>query len=317
MIHRELYPSLDPYQSGRLEVDDIHTLYWEACGNPQGLPVVFLHGGPGAGCNPTYRQFFDPEAWHIILFDQRGCGRSTPHGETRQNTTEHLVADMEKLRQHLNIEKWHIFGGSWGSTLALAYGQTFPDRCLGFILRGIYLMRQKETEWYTRGIRKIRPEAWQNFASLIPVEERGDIIAAYYRRLTDPDPAIRKEATHRMLTYEITCATMEPMLRPKLCSAEEAQFNVMPLMEAHYMVNNRPKPDSRYLDNVACLRHIPAIIIQGRYDLICPIETAYELHEQWPEAEFIVIEDAGHSTFEADIRTALLNATDKMKNVRS
>lgn len=316
MALREFYPPIDPFQSGTLSVDEIHTLYWEQSGNPAGIPVIYLHGGPGAGCSPTNRQYFDPQTWRVILFDQRGCGRSTPLGETRNNTTEHLIEDIEKLRKHLNIEKWHVFGGSWGSTLAIAYGEAHPERCLSFILRGIFLLRQSEIEWYANGLQKIRPEAWKRYASLIPVEERDDIIGAYLRRLKDPDPTVRSEAARRMIAYELGCATIQPEPNKMLTAEEEEKFAVMPLMEAHYMTHNRPIPDSKYLDNVGRIKHLPAVIVHGRYDLICPIITAFELHEKWPKSELVVVEDAGHSAFEPGIRSALIEATDKMRLFR-
>lgn len=317
MTLRDYFPPSEPYQTGMLAVDDLHNVYWEQAGNPRGAPILFLHGGPGAGCSPSNRQFFDPSHWRIILFDQRGCGRSTPLGETRHNTTEDLIADIEKLREHLGIENWHIFGGSWGSTLAIAYGEAHPSRCLGFILRGIFLLQKHEVDWYVRGLRHVHPEAYDAFASIIPVEERDNIIAAYLRRLQDPDPQVRQEATRRMLVYELTCATTEGFKEEDLTAETEARLATMPLLEAHYMTNNLPIPDSKYMDQVSRISHLPAIIVQGRYDMICPIATAYDLHKNWPGSEFIVVENAGHSAFEPSIRSALIAATEKMKSISS
>lgn len=313
----DLYPSIEPYASGRLAVDEIHTLYWEQCGNPDGVPVIVLHGGPGAGCSATSRQFFDPKAYRIVLFDQRGCGRSTPVGETRNNTTEHLIEDIEKLRVLLGIEKWHVFGGSWGSTLAIAYGEAHPERCLAFVLRGIFLLQKREIDWYEHGMKLVRPEVWEKYISLIPVEERDHILAAYLRRLQDSDPAVRKEATQRMLEYELSCDSLLPHRKKGILPEDEAQFAMMPLMEAHYMTNNRPIPDTKFMDNVPRIAHLPAVIVHGRYDLLCPFQTAYTLHKNWPGSELVVIEDAGHSASEPGIRAALIEATDKMKTILS
>ncbi|MGE4351620.1 MAG: prolyl aminopeptidase [Bdellovibrionales bacterium] len=311
---RDFYPPIEPYETGRLPVDEMHTLYWEQCGNPKGKPILFVQGGPGASIAPIHRQFFDPAVWRIILFDQRGCGQSTPAGELRNNTTEHLISDIEKLREHLGLKKWHLFGGSWGSTLSLAYGEEHPERCLGFVLRGVFLFRQKEVEWYANGIRTIRPEAWEKYASLVPVEERGDLLAAYLRRLKDPDPETARRAAKSMIAYEISSATISPASEFILSEEEEKQYALMPLMEAHYMTNNRPIPDDKYLANVTRLHGIPATIVQGRYDLICPALSAYELHKNWPGSELIIIENGGHSSFDPGVRSALIEATDQMAN---
>lgn len=317
MSLRELFPPLEPYDSGRIAVDDIHTLYWEEAGNPDGPAILFLHGGPGAGCGETARQFFDPAYWRIILFDQRGSGRSTPLGELRGNTTENLVADIEKLRVARGIEKWHIFGGSWGSTLALAYGETHPDRCLSFILRGIFTMRKAEVAWYIGGLASVFPDAWAAYVSLIPEEERGDVLGAYLKRLTSKDESVREEATRRMLVYETSCASLISDAEKIAQAAAEKCDSAMPLMEAHYLTNNLFTPDSKLLDNVDCLRSIPCIIVQGRYDMICPMTTAYELHQRWPEAQFVVVPDAGHSAFDPGMRSALIEATERMKAIWS
>ena len=315
MPRTELFPSIDPYQTGLLQVDAIHTLYWEQSGNPRGVPVVFLHGGPGAGASPTHRRFFDPTYYRIIILDQRGAGRSTPLGEIRDNTTDHLIADLEQLRTELDINRWHVFGGSWGSTLALAYAQAHPDRCLGLILRGIFLMRRSEIDWFLYQMRTIYPEAWTNFANFLPRDERGDLLESYYRRLTGSDPATRMAAARVWSVYEGACSTLLPS--PELLSASGEDTHALGLarIEAHYFRNNLFVPETRLLDQVDRIRHIPAVIVQGRYDIVCPIVTADELHRAWPEASYVVVPDAGHSAMEPGIRAALVAATEKFRNL--
>ncbi len=310
---RELYPPIQPYKTGSLKVSDIHTLYYEECGNPQGKPVIFLHGGPGGGIIPIYRQYFDPKKWRIILFDQRGCARSTPHAELNQNTTWDLVNDIEKLRVHLSIENWVVFGGSWGSTLALAYSQTHPESCTGLILRGIFLVRPKEISWfYQEGASKIFPDAWEEYLKPIPLAERHDLVKAYYQRLTSTDEKVRLEAARAWSIWE--ASTSKLIQDPNLMqSFGNSHFAVaFARIECHYFINKCFfEEEEQLLKNVDKIRHIPGVIVQGRYDVVCPMVSAWELHQAWPEAEFIVVPDAGHSVTEPGIKDALIRATDK------
>ena len=316
MPRSELFPPIDPYQTGILPVDDIHTLYWEQSGNPRGVPVLFLHGGPGAGASPTHRRFFDPNHYRIVVMDQRGAGRSTPLGEVRRNTTELLVEDAERLRRHLGIERWLLFGGSWGSTLALAYGQTHPERCLGLILRGIFLMRKSEIDWFLHSMRTIFPEAWAAFAGHIPAEERGDLLEAYWRRLDSPDAATRMAAARVWGMYEGSCSSLLPSPELIATSAEDTHALGLARIEAHYFRSNRFTPEDRLLRDVHRIRHLPGAIVQGRYDIVCPIASADELRRAWPEAEYRVVPDAGHSAMEPGIRAALVQVTERFKEYR-
>lgn len=310
---RDLYPPLEPYRSGTLAVSNLHTLYFEESGNPQGKPVVFLHGGPGGGTLPIYRQYFDPQRWRIILFDQRGCGRSTPHAELRDNTTWDLVSDIETLRSHLGIDRWTVFGGSWGSTLALAYSQTHPDRCTGLILRGIFLLRTKELRWfYQEGASYLFPDAWEAYLAPIPPTERGDLLQAYYRRLTSEDPTVRQQAARAWSIWEGSTSKLipDPDLLQRFGTDQFAE--AFARIECHYFVHQGFFPSDNYLiDHVDRIRSIPAVIVQGRYDVVCPMVSAWELHQAWPEAEFIVIPDAGHSMGEPGILSALVQTTDR------
>ncbi|AWJ88631.1 prolyl aminopeptidase [Azospirillum baldaniorum] len=316
MPRSELFPPIDPYQTGFLPVDEIHTLYWEQSGNPRGVPVLFLHGGPGAGASPTHRRFFDPGHYRIVVMDQRGAGRSTPLGEVRRNTTELLVEDAERLRRHLGIERWLLFGGSWGSTLALAYGQTHPERCLGLILRGIFLMRKTEIDWFLYSMRTIFPEAWATFAGHIPPEERGDLLEAYWRRLNAPDAATRMAAARVWSLYEGSCSSLLPSPELIATSAEDTHALGLARIEAHYFRSNRFTPEDRLLRDVHRIRHLPGAIVQGRYDIVCPITSADELRRAWPEADYRVVPDAGHSAMEPGIRAALVQATERFKEYR-
>ncbi len=304
-----LFPAIDPYATGMLKTSGIHRIYWETSGNPQGIPVVFVHGGPGSGTSPRQRCFFDPTRYRIVLFDQRGCGLSTPHGELSDNTTPHLIEDMETLRRQLGIDAWLVFGGSWGSTLALAYAETHPERCLGLVLRGIFLCRKSEIDWFLEGIRTFFPEAQRQFASGVPENERHDLLKAYHRRLTDPDPAIHQPAAYLWSTFEASCSTLLP--NPDLVAAFGSEKTALSLsrIEAHYFIHNIFLPDNSLLDQVARIRHLPAIIVQGRYDAVCPIVSADDLARAWPEARYVIIADAGHSAFEPGIAQALVNAT--------
>lgn len=303
----DLYPRIEPFAHGFLGVSGGHQIYWEQSGNPAGVPVVFLHGGPGAGSNPSHRRFFDPDHYRIVIFDQRGAGRSTPFGETRHNTTPDLIDDMEALRRHLEIDSWFVFGGSWGSTLALAYGIAHPDRCRGFALRGIFLGRQSEVDWFLYGMKRIFPEAWRRFSSHLPEAEQNDILAAYHKRLNDPDPAVHRPAAETWSQFESACSTLHHgdggggSGRGALSLAR---------MEAHYFVNDVFMAKDHILDNINAIKHLPCVIVQGRYDMVCPIATADELAHAWPDAEYVIVPDAGHSAMEPGIRSALVKAMD-------
>ena len=316
MLSHAFFPPLEPYTKGMLQVDDIHTLYWEECGNPKGLPVVFLHGGPGAGATPTHRRFFDPLVYRIVIFDQRGAGRSTPLAETRKNTTALLVKDIETLRVYRSIERWHIFGGSWGSTLALAYAEEHPKRCISLVLRGVCLLQKREIDWFLYGIRKVFPEAWEKFASLIPSSRHNDLLSAYQELLMSPDEKCRLEAARSWSHYESSCSLLQPYNQGAYALSDDQHHIGISTIEAHYFQNNLFTPDTKLLDNIDRIRHIPAVIIQGRYDMICPIITADELHRHWPEAEYHIITEAGHSALEPGIRSALIEATEKFKRYK-
>jgi proline iminopeptidase len=316
-LRTELFPPIEPFETGSLQVDAIHTIYWEQSGNPRGVPVVFLHGGPGAGSSPTHRRFFDPTHYRIVILDQRGAGRSTPLGEIRENTTDHLVADLERLRARLGIARWVVFGGSWGSTLALAYGQAHPDRVLALILRGIFLMRRAEIHWFLYDMRTIFPDAWERFASHVTVGERRDLLEAYWRRLTDPDPAVHLAAAKAWSIYEGTCSTLMPSPELVAASGEDVHALGLARIEAHYFRNNLFTPEDRLLRDVGKLHAIPTVIVQGRYDTVCPMSTAWDLHRAWPDAEFRIVPDAGHSAMEPGIRGALVAATERFRHLRA
>ncbi len=313
---KTLYPEIEPFDSGFLKVSEIHTIYYERCGNPDGVPVVFLHGGPGGGLIPMYRQFFDPAYYQIVLFDQRGSGRSTPHAELRENTTWDLVADIETLREKFEIDKWFVFGGSWGSTLSLAYGETHPDRCLGLILRGIFLTRRKELQWfYQYGASEIFPDFWERYRDAIPVEERDDFMTAYYKRLTGDDEAEQLAAARAWSVWEGSTSKLYPS--KDLMDHWEGEHEALSLarIECHYFMNNSFFPTENYLiENVDKIRHIPTIIVQGRYDVVCPATSAWELHRAFPEADLQIIADAGHSISEPGITSALVDAMDNFRN---
>lgn len=308
-----LFPPIEPYETGRLHVDGGHSLYWEQCGNPHGVPVLFLHGGPGAGASPTHRRFFDPEFYRIVILDQRGAGRSTPLGSVAGNTTANLIADLEALRQVLKIDSWLVFGGSWGSTLALAYAEAHPERCRGLILRGIFLMRRREVDWFLHDMGTIFPEAYARFVEHIPATERGDLLEAYWRRLDSPKPEIRLAAARVWSDYESACSTLYPQPETPPGEADDRHALGLARIEAHYFRSEHFAPDDRLLADLGRIRHLPAVIVQGRYDIICPIVTADELHRAWPEAEYVVVADAGHAAMEPGIRTALLDATERFK----
>ncbi len=307
-----LYPEIEPFNDGYLRVCDRHQIYFEECGNPDGKPVVFVHGGPGAGCDPQARRFFDPDHYRIVLFDQRGSGRSRPHACLEENTTWHLCADMERLREHLNIVSWQVFGGSWGSTLALAYAQHHPDAVTQLVLRGIFLGRRSEIRWlYQCGASEIHPDLWERFLAPIPEDEREDLVTAYHRRLTGEDESEVAAAARAWSEWE---GATSFLLRNRgfVDHCCEPDFSLaMARIECHYFVNRCfLGSDDQLLKGVEAIRHIPAAIIQGRYDVLCPVRSAWDLHQAWPEADFRIIPDAGHSAFEAGTAAALVEATD-------
>ena len=309
----QLYPPIEPYQQGYLEVSDLHTIYYEQSGNPAGKPVVVLHGGPGGGSAPMYRQYFDPQKWRIVMFDQRGCGRSTPYAELKENNTWNSVADIEQLRQHLNIEQWVVFGGSWGSTLSLAYSQTHPARCKGLILRGIFMLRPQELQWfYQSGASYIFPEAWEHYLKPIPVAERDDLISAYYKRLTNPDKKIRLEAARAWSVWEASTSKLIPSEKSIKRFGEDEFAEAFARIECHYFVNKGfLKTENQLLDNCDRISAIPGVIVQGRYDIVCPVITSWELHLAWQTAKYVVVPDAGHSVSEPGIINALIEATNQ------
>jgi proline iminopeptidase len=312
---RELYPPIEPYDSGYLQVSELHRVYYEQCGNPRGKPVVFLHGGPGAGCSPKSRRFFDPARYRIVLFDQRGCGRSTPHAELADNTTWHLVADIEALREMLGIDRWQVFGGSWGSTLALAYAQTHPSRVTELVLRGIFMLRRWELQWfYQRGCDALYPDEWEGYLAAIPEAEHGDLMSAYHRRLTSPDAAVRTAAAKAWSTWEAATSFLLPDPAHVTASGEDTFALAFARIECHYFVHGGFfEHDDQLLRNAHRLRAIPAIIVQGRYDVVCPMRSAWDLHRAWPEAELRIAPDAGHSAFEPGIVHELIGATDRFR----
>ncbi len=314
-LYTQLFPTIEPFHSEFLSLDNGHNMYWEQSGNPNGVPVIFLHGGPGAGSSPRHRQFFDPDYFHIIIYDQRGAGRSTPLGEIRNNTTPDLINDLELLRNKLAIKKWLVFGGSWGSTLALAYGEAHPECCLGFILRGIFLCRKQEIDWFLYGLRNLFPEAWDQLVSPLSESERSNILTSYYQRLTDPDPTIHLPAARIWSIYEGSCSTLLPSPETVQYFSSDAVALGLARIEAHYFSHDIFLPINSLLDNIEKLHPIPAIIIQGRYDAVCPIISANELHHAWPQAEYKIVNDAGHSAWEPGICSELVEATEKFKTI--
>ena len=311
---RQLYPPIEPYRTGTLPVSELHTLYFEEAGNPAGRPVVFLHGGPGGGLDPDYRRYFDPERWRVVLFDQRGCGQSRPHAELRENTTWHLVSDIERLRQALGIERWVVFGGSWGSTLALAYAETHPQSCLALVLRGIFLLRRRELLWfYQEGASWLFPDAWEAFLEPIPEVERGDLMSAYHRRLTSPDPELRMRAARAWSVWEGSTSKLHPDADLVQRFAGDSFAEAFARIECHYFVNGAfLRSDTQLLDDVPRIAHLPGVIVQGRYDVVCPAASAWELHKRWPGSRLRLVGDAGHSISEPGIVAALVEATDEL-----
>ncbi|MEN9423902.1 MAG: prolyl aminopeptidase [Pseudomonadota bacterium] len=310
-----LYPPIRDNGHFYLPVDDVHELYVEECGVPDGLPVVFLHGGPGSGCEPWHRQFFDPNRYRIILFDQRGCGRSRPHASLERNTTWDLVADMELIREKLGIDQWVLFGGSWGSTLALAYAEAHPARVSGMILRGIFLCRQADIDWFYQlgqGIERIYPDYWQDYLAPIPEVERGDMVTAYYQRLTGDNEIARMQAAKAWSTWEARCANLQQ--KETVLSHFTDPYTAMSVarIEAHYFINKGFFEPDQLLKNAHKIAHLPGSIIHGRYDMICPLEQALALHKAWSNADFHIIPDSGHAASEAGIQQALVQATDAL-----
>ncbi|WP_433219951.1 prolyl aminopeptidase [Microtetraspora malaysiensis] len=314
---RTLYPPIEPYDSGLLDVGHGNQIYWEICGNPEGKPVVMVHGGPGGGCTADHRRQFDPEAYRIVLFDQRNCGRSLPHASDpavslEDNTTGNLVADMERLRELLGIDRWMVFGGSWGSALSLAYAQTHPDRVSELVLRGIFTLRPFELRWfYQEGASMVYPDLWESYVAPIPEDERGDLIAAFARRLNDPDPAVRIPAARAWSVWEGSTITLrrDPSIVAK---HEDDDYAVaFARIECHYFVNGGFFPEGQLIRNVDRIRHIPCVIVQGRYDMCTPAVTAWDLHRAWPESELHIADDAGHAYTEPGILDRLIEATDR------
>ncbi len=309
---RAPYPPITPYRHGMMTTGDGHEIYWELCGNPQGIPVVVLHGGPGGGCTPAQRRLFDPRRYRILLFDQRGCGRSRPHAGLDDNTTWHLVADIERLRTLHQVERWLVFGGSWGSTLALAYAQTHTERVTGLILRGIFGMRRSELHWYYQeGASWLFPDKWERFLAPIPADERHDLIAAYRRRLVGADPVAQREAARAWSLWEGETLTLLPDASLTQQHGDDAFALAFARIENHYFTHGAWLEDGQLLRDARRIAHLPGVIVQGRYDVATPARTAWELHRAWPEASFRLIEDAGHAMTEPGILTALLDATDQ------
>lgn len=315
MVRQTLYPPVDPFESGMIEVGQGHRIYWEQCGSRAGVPVLFLHGGPGAGCTPGHRRFFDPAHYRAVLFDQRGAGRSRPTGRLEGNTTQALIDDIELLRCKLEIEKWIVFGGSWGSTLALAYGQAHPERCLALVLRGVFLARQKEIKWFMEGMENFFPEEYRQFAGFLSEELRGDVLKGYLQLMNDPDEAVHLPAAQSWAKFEAACATLLP--NPDMVNELNDPITALGLgrLEAHYFANGMFLEEGQLLQNADRLSGIPGVIVQGRYDVICPPISARDLADAWPEAELVYVSDAGHSATEPGITIELVRAMERLKTL--
>ena len=313
----ECFPPIQPFSTEFLKVSDIHTIHIEQCGNPNGRPILFLHGGPGGGIGPDHRRYFDPDHYRVILFDQRGSGKSTPAAELAENTTWELVRDIEKIRAHLKIKDWIVFGGSWGSTLALAYAETHPEYVKALVLRGIFLCRPSEIKWfYQFGASEIFPDVWESYFNHIPASERHDFVSAYYKKLTHSDPAVRLSAAKAWSKWEAATSRLFVDLKA-IDEFDDPTFALQfARIECHYFMNNSFfKGDSFLLDGVGKIRHIPAVIVHGRYDVVCPVENAWALHKAWPEAKLEIIQDAGHAASEPGIIDALIRATDEFRKL--
>ncbi len=314
---RCFYPPIEPSRHGRLAMDNGHEIYWEECGNPKGKPVVFLHGGPGAGCDARARRFFDPARYRIFLFDQRGCGRSSPHASLEHNTTWDLVADIERLREHFGVERWQLFGGSWGSTLALAYAETHPGRVSELVLRGIFLLRKKELDWfYQEGASFLYPDRWEEYVAPIPPAERGDLMRAFHGRLTGNNRTAAQAAAQAWAVWEGSTSFLLTDDENVRKWGEDEFALAIARIECHYFVNGGfMRNESQLLDDIGRIRHIPAVIVQGRHDVVCPMVTAWDLHRAWPEADLRIVGDAGHSAFEPGMTDGLVRATDRFASL--
>lgn len=313
MVRQTLYPPVDPFENGMIEVGQGHTIYWEQCGSREGVPVLFLHGGPGAGCTPGHRRFFDPAHYRPVLFDQRGAGRSKPTGRIEGNTTQALIDDIELLRRKLEIDKWIVFGGSWGSTLALAYAEAHPERCMALVLRGVFLARQKEITWFMEGMGSFFPEEYRQFVGYLPEGLRGDVLKGYLQLMNDPDEAVHLPAAQSWARFEAACATLLP--NPEMVSELNDPVAALGLgrLEAHYFANGMFLEEGQLLRNADRLSGIPGVIVQGRYDVICPPVSARDLADAWPGAELIYVSDAGHSATEPGITIELVRAMERLK----
>lgn len=307
-----LYPAIEPFHTATLAVSRLHAIYYEQCGNPNGAPVLFVHGGPGAGCSTTDRRFFHPGAFRVVLVDQRGAGRSTPLGEIAENTIDDLVADFEAVRRQLGIERWHVFGGSWGSTLGLYYAQRHPERVLSLCLRGIWLLRQLEVDWWLYGLRALAPEAWRAFAEHLPADRRHDLLEGYWDLFHSPDHGVARAAAKAWAAYEGVACTLLPNAEFLSSLTNDHTSWALARLEAHYLRNQRFAPDDRLLQDLDRIRHIPAFLVHGRYDLVCPLVGADDLHRAWPEASYCVVDDAGHSSHEPGIARQLVAAMDRV-----
>jgi proline iminopeptidase len=315
MPRGDLFPEIGPFETGYLPLSDGHVMYWEQVGNPRGKPVLFLHGGPGAGAGAVHRRFFDPHIWRVIIFDQRGAGRSKPLGSLEANTTPHLVEDIETLRKFMRIERFLLFGGSWGSTLALAYAQAHPEAVTGAVLRGIFLGRAAEVEWFLYGMARVFPDAHAAFANFLPEAERADLLGNYLKRLTDPDPQVHGPAARCWSIYEGSCSTLLPSLEAVSAFAQDRSAIGLARIEAHYFENDLYLPAGGLLAHMGAMRNIPGEIVQGRYDMICPAQSAFELAAAWPVARLTLVPDAGHSALEPGIRTALISALERCRSL--
>jgi len=315
MPRGDLFPEIGPYETGYLPLSDDHVMYWEQVGNPRGKPVLFLHGGPGAGAGAVHRRFFDPNIWRVIIFDQRGAGRSKPLGSLTANTTAHLVQDIETLRKFLAIDKFLLFGGSWGSTLALAYAQAHPQAVLGAVLRGIFLGRPAEVDWFLHGLARVFPDAHAAFTNFLPAPERNDLLKNYLRRLTDENPEIHGPAARTWSIYEGSCSTLLPSFEAVSAFAQDRAAIGLARIEAHYFANDLFLPPGGLLAHMDAMRGIPGEIIQGRYDMICPAQSAFDLAAAWPMARLTLVPDAGHSALEPGVRTALIAALERCRTL--
>ena len=314
-MSHSLFPEIEPYTQGMLDVSGVHRVYYEECGNSAGMPVLFLHGGPGSGCNPGHRRFFDPRHYRIILFDQRGCGRSLPFAELRQNTTAALIADIEKLRAVLKIERWLLFGGSWGSTLALAYAETHPQAVTGLILRGIFLASKQELDWYCYGLKCFAPEAWDRFSGFVPEARRNDMLGDYYRAIHQPDARLALVAAHAWNAYESELMMLGELWQETKPALADNELLGRARVQTHYLFNHCFLSENQLLQGLAPIRRIPASIVHGRFDMVCPVGTAYTLHHAWPETRFIIVENAGHSASTPELAAALVSETEHFKSV--